>query len=61
MKKYKVTSKAGHETAAHFCFEGIRKYDFEPYGFVIMTNEDDVAKFKDNDSFIVEEITETEE
>ena len=57
MKKYKVTSTSNLATSMHFSFNGIRKYDFEPNGSVIVTNEEDVKAFKNNKNFMVEEIT----
>lgn len=57
MKKYKVTSTRNHPTSIHFSFNGIRKYDFEANGSLIVTNEEDVKAFKNNNNFVVEELT----
>ena len=56
MKQYKVTSTLNRATSIHFSFGGIRKYDFEPNGSVIVAHEEDVKAFRNNNNFVVEEI-----
>ena len=58
MKKYKVTSTSSTATSMHFSFNGVRRYDFEPQGSVIVTNEEDVKAFQNNRGFMVEEVKE---
>lgn len=60
MKRYKVTSGLNHATSVNFSFKGIRKYDFEANGSVIVTNEEDVKAFKNDSRFVVEEIADKE-
>ena len=56
MKKYKVIWTGNHATSMHFSFNGIRKYDFNANGSVIVTNEEDVKAFRNNKGFLVEEV-----
>lgn len=56
MKRFKITSKLNYKTTKHFCFDGLRKYDFEPNASIVINNEADADEFSKDRNFEVEEI-----